>query len=116
MSSHRDDTKRHHVPDAPFDPAEPTNERPPKRRRGGQELPDSVQDRPEQNAGYDAAVHGDADIDAQGPSGEADLVPEERGADEERVPPESAERSGIEQIDDRAEQDAIRAVRRHERG
>jgi hypothetical protein len=28
----------------------------PPRRRGGQEPPDDVQDRPEQNAGYDAAV------------------------------------------------------------
>jgi hypothetical protein len=33
----------------------------PPRRRGGQELPDEVQDRPEQNAGYDAVVHGEAD-------------------------------------------------------
>lgn len=30
----------------------------PDRKRGGQELPDSVQDRPEQNRGYDEAVHG----------------------------------------------------------
>ena len=30
----------------------------PKSRRGGQELPDELQDRPEQNAGYDAAVRG----------------------------------------------------------
>ena len=29
------------------------------RRRGGHELPDDVQDRPEQNAGYDAAVRGE---------------------------------------------------------
>ena len=29
---------------------------PPVRRRGGPELPDSIQDRPEQNAGYDEAV------------------------------------------------------------
>ena len=27
-----------------------------RRRRGGQEPPDELQDRPEQNAGYDAAV------------------------------------------------------------
>jgi hypothetical protein len=27
-------------------------------QRGGQEPPDEVQDRPEQNAGYDAAVNG----------------------------------------------------------
>jgi hypothetical protein len=31
----------------------------PTRRRGGHELPDDVQDRPEQNAGYDAAVRGE---------------------------------------------------------
>ena len=32
-----------------------------KKRRGGQELPDELQDRPEQNAGYDDAVEaGDA--------------------------------------------------------
>ena len=30
------------------------------RRRGGHELPDEVQDRPEQNAGYDEAVRGGA--------------------------------------------------------
>jgi len=30
------------------------------RRRGGQELPDNVQDRPAQNAGYDAAVRGES--------------------------------------------------------
>jgi hypothetical protein len=35
------------------------NTRVPPRRRGGQELPDSVQDRPEQSAGDDAAVRGD---------------------------------------------------------
>lgn len=32
--------------------------RKPRRKRGGQELPDAVQDRPEQNAGYDQAVRG----------------------------------------------------------
>lgn len=44
-------------------PAEPRNDDtsgPPKRRRGGQELSDDVQDRPEQNLGYDEAVRGDA--------------------------------------------------------
>lgn len=30
---------------------------------GGQELPDDVQDRPEQNVGYDEAVRGDARVD-----------------------------------------------------
>jgi hypothetical protein len=33
-----------------------TADRLPRRRRGGQELPDNVQDRPEQNEGYDVAV------------------------------------------------------------
>ncbi|HET9372858.1 MAG TPA: hypothetical protein VFO19_21495 [Vicinamibacterales bacterium] len=36
-----------------------TTTRPKPRRRGGQELPDELQDRPEQNAGYDAAVRGE---------------------------------------------------------
>lgn len=35
-----------------------TNRIPTDRHHGGQELPDDVQDRPEQNAGYDAAVKG----------------------------------------------------------
>lgn len=37
---------------------QPTSDRVPPRRRGGQELPDNVQDRPEQNAGYDDAARG----------------------------------------------------------
>ncbi len=64
-----------------------------RRRRGGQELPDDVQDRPEQNAGYDAAVRGErgspvrtaneADIDsiADDPSGRSKgmrIVPDSR--------------------------------------
>jgi hypothetical protein len=36
-----------------------TNNIPPDRHHGGRELPDDVQDRPEQNAGYDAAVKGE---------------------------------------------------------
>jgi hypothetical protein len=36
-----------------------TDHIPPDRHHGGQELPDDVQDRPEQNAGYDAAVRGE---------------------------------------------------------
>ena len=43
-----------------------------RRHHGGQELPDSVQDRPEQNAGYDAAVRG------TGAAGtDIELVPDE---------------------------------------
>ena len=45
--------------------------RKPRRRRGGQELPDAVQDRPEQNAGYDRAVRGGA---SGTPHDEAEVV------------------------------------------
>jgi hypothetical protein len=45
--------------------------RTPRRRRGGQELPDAVQDRPEQNAGYDRAVRGGA---SGTPNDEAEVV------------------------------------------
>lgn len=41
------------------------------RRRGGQELPDDVQDRPEQNAGYDRAVRGGA---TGTPSDDAEVI------------------------------------------
>jgi hypothetical protein len=44
---------------------ESTNNIPPDRHHGGKELPDDVQDRPEQNAGYDAAVRGDAEPASQ---------------------------------------------------
>jgi hypothetical protein len=60
MSSHAPTTDHlHSVPDAPAHPSDPTTSVLPKHRRGGQELPDDVQDRPEQNAGYDAAAHGE---------------------------------------------------------
>lgn len=35
-----------------------STQKPRSRHHGGQELPDDVQDRPEQNAGYDQAVRG----------------------------------------------------------
>lgn len=48
------------MPDRPHrERTESTNPIPPDRHHGGQELPDDVQDRPEQNAGYDAAVRGE---------------------------------------------------------
>jgi hypothetical protein len=54
----------------------------PKRRRGGQELPDEVQDRPEQNAGYDAAVRGEGSGTPIEPLDEAGVLDiENRGAD-----------------------------------
>jgi hypothetical protein len=59
-----------------------------KKRRGGQELPDDVQDRPEQNAGYDDAVEfGDAletrdaleteSLESDSPGDELSEVPDE---------------------------------------
>jgi hypothetical protein len=80
----------------------------PRRRRGGQELPDDVQDRPEQNAGYDAAVRGDTTSD------DRDLQLEAAGDDVERVPP-AAGTSRDAEIDARAERDAAAEVRRRER-
>ena len=83
----------------------------PERRRGGQELPDEVQDRPEQNAGYDAAVRGDT---GDSPVSERDLIPEAAGEDDERVPPSSGT-PALKEIDTRAERDAAATVRRRER-
>ena len=90
------------------------NERTPKRRRGGQELPDNVQDRPEQNAGYDAAVRG-ADVppgDTRS-EGEVDQIADGGGIDQ--VPPEWPAPKPTNDPDDRAERDAIAEVRRRER-
>jgi hypothetical protein len=89
----------------------------PRRRRGGQELPDSVQDRPEQNAGYDAAVReGEAAVPDE-PLGfdDGEPSPEEREMREESVAPRSTPRTALEEIDERAEQDAINEVRRREK-
>jgi len=55
-------------------------------RRGGQELPDSVQDRPEQNRGYDDAVRGEER--ARQPEGAEDEEfedDEDDGADDEEA-------------------------------
>ena len=79
----------------------------PQRRRGGQELPDSVQDRPEQNAGYDAAVRGEQSLDSEWDMDDGESEPES----------ESVANSGerrLAAIDDRAERDAITEVRRRE--
>jgi hypothetical protein len=74
---------------------EPTRERVPSRRRGGQELPDEVQDRPEQNAGYDAAVH-DGEPSAEGPD----------------LPLDPARQESLEDLGDPAEPESRTAVRR----
>jgi hypothetical protein len=56
-----------------------TPEKAPTRRRGGQELPDNVQDRPEQNRGYDAAVQGDSTATPQETLDEAEVISLETG-------------------------------------
>jgi hypothetical protein len=81
----------------------------PPRRRGGQELPDSVQDRPEQNAGYDAAVHG-GDAGAS----EEELFTDNTGDAIEEVPPAPGS-TRLSEIDDAAARDAAAEVRRRER-
>ena len=50
------------------------NERDPFKKHGGQEPPDELQDRPEQNVGYDEAVKG------------APLTPRERTQSEDESP------------------------------
>jgi hypothetical protein len=86
----------------------------PPRRRGGQELPDNVQDRPEQNAGYDAAAHGGRDDEIRRRLIFADVVPEDIGADDELIPPAPGS-SAASEIDSRAEREAAAEVRRRER-
>lgn len=86
------------------------------RRRGGQELPDDVQDRPEQNAGYDEAVR-------SGPAGtpedplmelDADLHTEDPNVDDARQNEGGDDR--LEAIDERASRRAAGEVRHRERG
>ena len=69
----------------------------PSRRRGGRELPDDVQDRPEQNAGYDAAVRGEGSGTPVESRDELTVVGLERG-------PRDAELT-IEGDDDNADED-----------
>ncbi len=69
-------------------------------RRGGQELPDEAQDRPEQNRGYDEAVRGGT------PAPTADAA--------EPVPPPD-EPPPAESVDDEAARRAAADVRRRER-
>jgi hypothetical protein len=66
------------------------------RRRGGQELPDDVQDRPEQNAGYDAAVRGESGSPI-GTASEADVDPiadDPAGRKGIRIVPDERRRTG----------------------
>ena len=87
------------------------------RQRGGQELPDDRQDRPEQNAGYDQAVH-------SGPAGtprdplmelDADLRTEEPAAEGGLPENIDNQRARLTEIDDRASRRAAAEVRRRER-
>jgi hypothetical protein len=78
-----------------------THRKPDGTTHGGQELPDEVQDRPEQNAGYDAAVHGAEDSTA--------------ALDEDRVPAPDNDQTKNEDLDDEAARSAAAAVRRRER-
>jgi hypothetical protein len=72
---------------------ESTNNIPADRHHGGQELPDDVQDRPEQNAGYDAAVKGRNEPASQPFNDEEefeelDLTDLEQLDDEENIDPD----------------------------
>jgi hypothetical protein len=69
----------------------------PVRRRGGQELPDEVQDRPEQNAGYDAVAH------------EGEPIPE--GPD---MPLDPAAQESLEDLGDPAEREVRKEIRRRQ--
>jgi hypothetical protein len=70
--------------------------------RGGLEPPDEVQDRPEQNATYDAVVRG---TDSPPANLDEDFVP---------APDNLETNTGVEDPDDRAARDAASAVRRRD--
>jgi hypothetical protein len=73
--------------------------------RGGQEPPDEVQDRPEQNEGYDAAVRAGTDTNRR-PRDDGDFV---------AAQDDPASTDVADDLDDRAARDAAAAVRRRER-
>jgi hypothetical protein len=103
------------TPDTLADLSRPTDDTLPERRMGGEELPDEMQDRPEQNAGYDAAVHGTERLPTQAESDVIDVTADRAGMHVEETIPERA-RDEIEAgIDDRAERDVIAEVRQRER-
>ena len=83
-----------------------------KRRRGGQELPDNVQDRPEQNAGYDDAVE-------HGPALDTEDALETESLERDSTGDELSEVDDDLELpadpDEAAERDAVREVRRRER-
>ena len=106
------------TPDAPMHPEDPTQDRVPARRRGGQELPDDVQDRPEQNAGYDAAAHGEDGEPAEDTADELTADPvraSDGGMSVRDIPDELDGDRPAESPDDRAEREVVAEVRRRER-
>jgi hypothetical protein len=82
-----------------------------KRRRGGQELPDELQDRPEQNAGYDDAVEHGSALDTQD-NLEAESLERNSTGDELSVVNDDI---NVPDPDEAAALDAAREVRRRER-
>jgi chromatin segregation and condensation protein Rec8/ScpA/Scc1 (kleisin family) len=81
----------------------------PHTKRGGQELPAELQDRPEQNAGYDEAVRGgDADPNLGRDDISALSPPEELPVDDEDAP-------DMDAIDVREARGAAADVRRRDR-
>jgi hypothetical protein len=70
------------------------------RRRGGQELPDAVQDRPEQNAGYDAAVRGEGSGSPIESRDDASVISLERGARDAELTIQDDEDDANQDVDD----------------
>jgi hypothetical protein len=70
----------------------------PDRPRGGQELPDDLQDRPEQNAGYDEAVRGRHRGTPAEPKSDAEVIDLDEGTGPRsiRIEGEEGEREGEE--------------------
>jgi hypothetical protein len=73
-----------------------------------------MQDRPEQNAGYDAAVHGGPPAAPQDDLG-IDILRGEGRNDVSVINPDANDLEPIEDIDDQAERGAIAEVRRREK-
>jgi hypothetical protein len=88
----------------------------PDRHHGGLEPPDEVQDRPEQNAGYDAVVRGLAEApatDTVDDMGVDSIGDGQTGVD--RLETEPVDPDQVRNADARAERDAVAEVRRRER-
>ena len=87
------------------------------RHHGGQEPPDSAQNRPEQNAGYDAAVRGESTATPLEPSGDLGLDDLSERNDDGALQLVADPSDGDAELspDDRAERDVIAEVRRREK-